>query len=101
MDRQELTTCLQNSNTAYYRYSLGAFSPEHVVIRQGRTLYGTYYLVEEDGKVTVYKGDKKTLFEPTEILVSSLPEGVQEEIRQGKFIDTEEELYNFLENYSC
>ena len=57
--------------------------------------------MEEDGKVTVYKGDKKTLFEPTEILVSSLPEGVQEEIRQGKFIDTEEELYNFLENYSC
>ena len=101
MDRQELTTFLQNSNTAYYRYSLVAFSPEHVVIRQSRTLYGTYYLVEEDGKVTVYKGDKKTLFEPTEILVSSLPEGVQEEIRQGKFIDTEEELYNFLENYSC
>lgn len=57
--------------------------------------------MEEDGKVTVYKGDKKTLFEPTEILVS-IPSG------RGaggdpaeQVIDTEEELYNFLENYSC
>lgn len=101
MDRQELTDFLRNSNTSYYRYSLVAFSPQHVVIRQSRTLYGTYYLTEEEGKVVVYKGDRKTLFEPTEIQVSSLPEGVQEEIREGLYMDSEEELYNFLENYSC
>lgn len=101
MDRESLDTFLKNSNTAYYRYSLVAFSPEHVVIRQSRTVYGTYYLMEEEGKVVVYKGDKSTVFEPTEILVESLPKELQKEIRQGKFIDTEEELYNFLENYSC
>ncbi|MGI6070634.1 MAG: hypothetical protein ACOYBE_09425 [Blautia sp.] len=100
MSREDLTAFLQNSNTAYYRYALVAYSPEHVVIRQSRTVYGTYYLKEEDGNVVVYKGDKKTVFEPTQIALNSLPEKLQKEIREGKFIDSEEELYNFLENYS-
>lgn len=100
MSREELNAFLSRSNTAYYRYALVAFSPQHVVIRQSRTTFGTYYLVEEDGKVVVYKGDKKTLFEPTEILTASLPKHLQMQIQQGKMLDSEEELYNFLENYS-
>lgn len=100
MDREKLDSFLKKSNTAYYRYALVAFSPEHVVIRQSRTLYETYYLREEEGKVMVYRGDRETLFEPTEILVDSLPERMQEEIRKGTFLDSEEKLYNFLENYS-
>lgn len=100
MSREDLTTFLKNSNTAYYRYALVAFSPEHVVIRQSRTIYGTYYLREVEGNVVVYKGDKKTVFEPTGIAVDSLPAKLQQEIREGKFMDSEEELYNFLENYS-
>ena len=71
-----------------------------MVIRQTRTLYETYYLTEEDGKVQVYEGDKETLYEPTEILVDQLPDQLQEEIRAGKYLDSEEDLYSFLENYS-
>ena len=83
MNREELTDFLEKSQTPYYTYSLVAFSPEHVVIRQTRTLYETYYLTEEDGKVQVYEGDKETLYEPTEILVDQLPDQLQEEIRAG------------------
>lgn len=62
--------------------------------------YGKYYLKEEKGYVVVYKQDKTTVFETTEILISFLPTSLQEEIRKGKYIKTEKELYSFLENYS-
>lgn len=100
MERKELEDFLQKSQNMYYEYALVAFSPEHVVIRQTRTDYETYYLVEEEGMVAVYKGDKETLYEPTQISVSSLPQLLQEEIKSGKYVDSQEELYNFLENYS-
>ena len=100
MNRQELVDFLKKSQTPYYNYSLVAFSPQHVVIRQTRTSYETYYLTEEEGKVQVYKGDKETLYEPTEIAVDQLPENLQKEIQTGKYLDSEEDLYNFLENYS-
>lgn len=100
MDRQELEKFLTASQTMYYQYSLVAFSPQHVVIRQTRTEYETYFLVEEKGKVVVYKGDRKTVYEPTEIRTSTLPESLREEIRNGKYVDSQEKLYNFLENYS-
>lgn len=100
MDREELSVFLEKSQTPYYNYSLVAFSPEHVVIRQTRTLYETYYLTEEDGLVQVYEGDKETLYEPTQISVDQLPENLQQEIKAGKYLDSEEDLYNFLENYS-
>ncbi|HIT66448.1 MAG TPA: hypothetical protein IAB61_04290 [Candidatus Merdisoma merdipullorum] len=59
-----------------------------------------YYLVEEDGRVTIYRIDGTTLFEYTGITVDSLPEKLGEEISQGKRLSGEKELYDFLENYS-
>ncbi len=59
-----------------------------------------YILVEEDGYVAVYRGDRETLFSSTDIRISDLPEELQEEIREGKGIETEAQLYNFLESYS-
>ncbi|MGI6001228.1 hypothetical protein [Lachnoclostridium sp. An131] len=59
-----------------------------------------YYLVEEDGRVTIYRIDRETLFEYTGITTESLPEQLQEEISHGKRISGEKELYDFLENYS-
>lgn len=100
MDRQELLKFLKASETMYYQYSLVAFSPQHVVIRQVRTEYETYFLVEEKGKVVVYKGDRQTVYEPTEIRTSTLPEKLKKEIKDGKYLDSQEKLYNFLENYS-
>ena len=41
-----------------------------------------YYLVEEDGRVTIYRIDGTTLFEYTGITVDSLPETLQTEISQ-------------------
>lgn len=59
-----------------------------------------YILLEEKGYVAVYHTDRKTLYASTDILVSELPEELQKEIEEGKYISSEEQLYNFLENYS-
>lgn len=59
-----------------------------------------YILLEEKGYVAVYHTDRKTLYAATDILLSNLPEELQKEIKQGRYIGSEEELYSFLENYS-
>lgn len=59
-----------------------------------------YVLLPEDGFVAVYQADRKTLYATTGILLKNLPENLQREIQDGKIIDSEEQLYSFLENYS-
>lgn len=59
-----------------------------------------YYLCELHGYVVVYLSDKTTIFEFTDISLDELPDNIQEEIRSGKFLETEDALYGFLENYS-
>lgn len=62
--------------------------------------YGKYYMKESDGFVIVYKEDKQTVFETTGISLDTLPDSLQEEIKAGKYVKSEKELYSFLENYS-
>lgn len=59
-----------------------------------------YYLVEEYGFVNIYLTDKKTIYEFTEIKIDELPQELQDEICTGKGLASEQELYDFLENYS-
>lgn len=59
-----------------------------------------YYLLELNGYVAVYQNDKTTVYEYTNIRVDELPEELQEEIKNGKKIESTEKLYGFLENYS-
>ncbi|MCI6006159.1 MAG: hypothetical protein SOY73_08460 [Blautia sp.] len=62
--------------------------------------YGIYYLAEKDGYVLVYLSDKKTVYETTSISVASLPDTLRKEIKMGKYLKDQSELYSFLENYS-
>ena len=59
-------------------------------------------LVEADGKAMkeVYLSDKVTPYEYTAIAYDELPPTVRAEVRNGKYIESPEELYGFLENYS-
>lgn len=59
-----------------------------------------FYLKEEDSLVTVYRADRQTVYERTNISVEALPEAVREEVAAGKYLKSELELYSFLENYS-
>ena len=59
-----------------------------------------FFIKEADGLVNIYREDGTTLYETTDIPVSLLPEALRQEISAGKGVTTEQELYDFLENYS-
>ena len=59
-----------------------------------------YYLCELQGFVVVYLEDRKTIYEFTEIPLTDLPEEVQQEVAEGKYMKDRGDLYAFLENYS-
>lgn len=59
-----------------------------------------YYLMVADHLIVVYREDQRTLYMGTDILLESLDDALQAEIMRGKYLETEEEVYNFLESYS-
>ena len=59
-----------------------------------------YYLYEVNGYIVVFENDKRTPYEYTDISYEELPELLKQEIKNGKYIKNEEELYGFLENYT-
>lgn len=84
-------------------FELIAFSKEEVVLRKSYNsdlVQYKYYLAVQDGLITVYYSDKKTVFEYTDIEVGSLSEEEQIELNHGKYIKDSEELYGILESYS-
>lgn len=74
---------------------------EDAVAVEGNVSKGeVFYLMDLNGFVAVYKADKETIYEYTNIVVEDLPEDVRQEIQEGKEIRSVEKLYGFLENYS-
>ena len=59
-----------------------------------------YYVKDEDGRVVVYSTKNEKLMMETGIETFSLPSVIQEKLEEGIFFETEEKLYDFLENYS-
>lgn len=81
---------------------LTAFSKDRVVVCKYYKAAEEkgYYLMVEDHFIVVYEEDKRRLHMNTDILLSDLSDQLKAEIIQGKFIENDEELYNFLESYS-
>lgn len=81
---------------------LTAFSGDHVVVCKyyKEKKDKGFYLMVADHFIVVYEADKNTLYMNTDILLENLEESLQTEIMQGKYIESEEALYNFLESYS-
>ncbi|HIW84200.1 MAG TPA: hypothetical protein H9873_07755 [Candidatus Dorea gallistercoris] len=59
-----------------------------------------YYLMEVNGYIVVYLSDRQTPYEYTDIRFDDLPASLREEVRNGKYVEGEAQLYGFLENYS-
>lgn len=73
---------------------------EIIISNSDEVISEGYYLKEDDGFIVVYLFDNETLVLETDILFDSVPDDLQAEIQEGKYIETPEELYSFLENYS-
>lgn len=59
-----------------------------------------FILVDSDNYVAVYSLPENEIYEYTDVILDVLPEELKKEIRAGKYLRNEEELYNFLENYT-
>ena len=60
----------------------------------------SFYLAAYDNKIIVYLEDRKTVYIETGIPLDSLPVKLQQSIIDMMWIENEEKLYDFLENYS-
>ncbi len=78
-----------------------SFSPFRVVVRKSyeREEEG-FYLVNENNSIVVYDKSLTHIYMDTGIKVEELPWSIQSEIMHMKYIETENELYTFLESYS-
>lgn len=80
-----------------------SFSRERVVIQMNYKFVqpsSSFYLAVYDNKVIVYLEDRETVYIETDIRLDTLPEKLQQSIMEMMWIEDEEKLYSFLENYS-
>lgn len=59
-----------------------------------------YIIFDVDGHLLVYYADNSTVFFDTGIQTKNLSEDMKSALEKGIRFQTEEELYEFLENYS-
>lgn len=94
---------LEDKEKGFKSQHLELFSPDRIKILR---IYDTtkettgFYIMEVDGEIGVYKQDKKTLYFRTGLDPKALPADVLNEVREGKFMETELQVYHFLESYS-
>ena len=82
---------------------LELFSPERIKILRiydSTAQTGGYYILDDNGEICIYEQDRKTLYFRTGINIQDLPESVAEEVSGGKYMESEVQVYHFLESYS-
>ncbi len=91
----------EREEAAQLKAEIEAEEKEEALAADGQALKeDCFYLMESNGYVVVYLSDRETVYEYTDIVFDGLPEKVQAEIRNGKYMESPEELYGFLESYS-
>ncbi|MGN0505184.1 MAG: hypothetical protein ACI4FZ_01400 [Lachnospiraceae bacterium] len=84
-------------------YEVLSFSRDAVTIRKTydeNLVDFQFYLCEQNGRVTVYYSDLRTVYEYTEIECEELPEEVQNALKHGFYVKDARELYGILEGYT-
>lgn len=100
-DSQTMT--LEDKQKGFKSQHLELFSSDRIKVLR---IYDTskeqagFYIMEVDGEIGVYREDKTTLYFRTGLNPKSLPADVLNEVREGKYMDTELQIYHFLESYS-
>ncbi len=103
MEEYETYPPLSELERGFVSLEVLSFSRERVVIQMNYQYVQpstSFYIAVQDNEVVVLLEDMKTIYINTGILLDSLPEDVQMDVIQMLWIENEESLYNFLENYS-
>lgn len=94
---------LTDKEKGFQTQHLELFSGEQVKIVR---IYDTtveqngYYIMAVDGEIWIFKEDKETLYFKTDLILEELPQKVRQEVLEGKYMDSEVQVYHFLESYS-
>lgn len=105
-DRQQLIDYLttymsKNRDETLVNIQLVSFSSDSVVVRKTiRTIEKTYnyFVLVENGMISVYKADKKTKYFDTGIHLSEVEEKERQKLTEGFYVEDIRELYNYLES---
>lgn len=83
-------------------YQMVSYADQVITLRKTykKQEFTGYYAKSFNGTVVILNGDEKTVYEYTQIGIEALPEELQEQITSGIYLENEEDLYSFLENYS-
>lgn len=103
METYEISPPLSEQERGFVDLEVVSFSRERVVVRKNYRFLqpsSSFYLAVYDNEVIVYLEDRETVYIETHIRLDSLPEQLQEQIIEMMWIEDEEKLYSFLENYS-
>ena len=111
LTKEELQTQLNNERLALNEVErkgvlsieVTSFQDNHVVIRKtinSELLEYEYYIGVKNGYVVVFYKDKQTIFETTAIAYTSLPEDFRQQVMEGIYVASLEELYSLLESMS-
>lgn len=78
----------------------GLFAAPVREVPAGADAESAFFVTAEDGLVTVYESDRKTLYLHTNIEAGWLDREEQLRLVEGFYVPTEMELYDCLENYT-
>lgn len=84
-------------------YELISYNGNHVCLRKSydkQQEQNGFYAKSYNGNIVILNSDGKTVYEYTPIMLYMLPAELRIEVQEGIYLESEEELYNFLENYS-
>lgn len=94
---------LSEYNKGLLSYELVYFSDKELIIKKTYNedfLPFRYYVVVKDGYVVVYNSDLKSIHTYTDIKAIDLPEEDRISLSQGIYVNSLEELYALLENFT-
>ena len=103
IDEYNKTPSLSDLELGFHYMELVSFASGRVVVRKSYELEEEekgFFLLNENHYVVVYDQRLSQIYMNTDILVEDLPENIQNEILNMKYVEDERELYNFLESYS-
>ena len=94
---------LSEKERGFVSLEVKSFSTQRVVVQMNYQYVQpskSFYLAVADNELVVLLEDQKTVYIHTGIRLKDLPENVQHDIINMRFVENEEKLYNFLEAYS-
>lgn len=92
---------LKEQTKGFQGMELVAFSRTDITVRKTYETKLFYCcVVVEDDYLTVYDEKRENVILYTDIRLQDLPEQLAQEIIDGKYFKTEQDLYHFLESYS-